>query len=248
MVLLVDVGNSNIVFGLSGGNTILKNWRLKTFLDKSSDELYILIKTLINDSFDDVMISSVVPVVTSALNKMFTKYYQITPMILGPGVKTGVMLQADDPKSVGADMICDVAGAYRYFEKSIIVDMGTATKYIYQNKNTFMGVAIAPGVSISMKALVNNAALLPSIELQTPNHVLGHNTISCMQSGIIYGAASQVDGMITRIKEEIKDDDIKIIATGGLSKIIVPLCKHEIVYNEVLVLDGLLSIYNKNKN
>ena len=227
MVLLVDVGNSNIVFGLSDGNTILKNWRLKTFLDKSSDELYILIKTLINDSFDDVMISSVVPVVTSALNKMFTKYYQITPMILGPGVKTG---------------------AYRYFEKSIIVDMGTATKYIYQNKNTFMGVAIAPGVSISMKALVNNAALLPSIELQTPNHVLGHNTISCMQSGIIYGAASQVDGMITRIKEEIKDDDIKIIATGGLSKIIVPLCKHEIVYNEVLVLDGLLSIYNKNKN
>ena len=179
---------------------------------------------------------------------MFNKYYQITPMILGPGIKTGVMLQADDPKSVGADMICDVAGAYRYFEKSIIIDMGTATKYIYQNKNTFMGVSIAPGVSISMKALVNSAALLPAIELQTPSRVLGHNTISCMQSGIIYGAAAQVDGMISRIKEEINDQDIKIIATGGLAKIIVPLCKHEIIYNEALVLDGLLSIYNKNKN
>lgn len=247
MVLLVDVGNSNIVFGLSNGESVLKNWRLKTFTDKSSDELYILIKSLIDEKFDDVMLSSVVPVVTSSLTKLFIKYYNITPMILGPGVKSGVMLQADDPKSVGADMICDVAGAARNYDKSIIIDMGTATKYIYQNKNTFMGVAIAPGVSISMKALVNSAALLPSIELQTPPHVLGHNTISCMQSGIIYGAASQVDGMISRIKEEINEPDIKIVATGGLAKLIVPLCKHEIVYNEALVLDGLLAIYNKNK-
>ena len=167
-------------------------------------------------------------------------------MILGPGIKTGVMLKADDPKTVGADLICDVAGAYRNYEKSIIVDMGTATKYIYQNKNSFMGVAIAPGVSISMKALVDGAALLPAIELQTPQTVLGKNTITCMQSGIIYGAAAQVDGMIDRIKEEIKCDDIAVVATGGLAKIIVPLCKHNIVYNENLVLEGLLEIYNKN--
>lgn len=247
MILLVDAGNSNIVCGLSDGAKILKTYRFKTTTIKTSDELYILFKTLIEEKFDAVIISSVVPIVTSALNKMFVNNYGINPMILGPGIKTGIMLKADDPKTVGADLICDVAGAYRSSEKSIIVDMGTATKYIYQDKNSFMGVAIAPGVSISMKALVDGAALLPAIELQTPETVLGKNTISCMQSGIIYGAASQVDGMIDRIKEEIKCDDIPVIATGGLAKIIVPLCKHEIVYNENLVLEGLLEIYNKNK-
>lgn len=246
MILLVDAGNSNIVCGLSDGIKVLKTYRFKTLTIKTSDELYILFKTLIEEKFDSVIISSVVPIVTSALNKMFSNNYGINPMILGPGIKTGIMLKADDPKTVGADLICDVAGAHRNYEKSIIVDMGTATKYIYQNKNSFMGVAIAPGVSISMKALVDGAALLPAIELQTPETVLGKNTISCMQSGIIYGAASQVDGMIDRIKEEIKCDDIPVIATGGLAKIIVPLCKHKIVYNENLVLEGLLEIHNKN--
>ena len=246
MILLVDAGNSNIVCGLSDGIKVLNTYRFKTLTIKTSDELFILFKTLIEEKFDSVIISSVVPIVTSALNKMFSNNYGINPMILGPGIKTGIMLKADDPKTVGADLICDVAGAHRNYEKSIIVDMGTATKYIYQNKNSFMGVAIAPGVSISMKALVDGAALLPAIELQTPETVLGKNTISCMQSGLIYGAASQVDGMIDRIKEEIKCDDIPVIATGGLAKIIVPLCKHKIVYNENLVLEGLLEIHNKN--
>lgn len=248
MILLIDIGNSNIVLGYSNGQNILKTFRLKTFLDKTADEFYILIKELLNEEINDVIISSVVPIVTSALNKMFIKYYNITPIILGPGVKTGIILQADDPKSVGADLICCVAGAYSTYDKSIIIDMGTATKYIYQNKNSLNGVSISPGVSISMKALINSAALLPSIELQTPTKVLGKNTISCMQSGIIYGAASQVDGMIDRIKEEINDDTINVIATGGLAKIIVPLCKNKVLFDEDLVIKGLLYIYNKNKS
>lgn len=249
MVLLVDIGNSNIVFGFACEKTdeIGKIYRLKSFSDKTCDEYYILFKNLIGDKiFDDVIISSVVPVITSAIKKMFEIYFDIKPLIMGPGLKTGIQVKADDPRSVGADLLCDVAGALKYAQECLVIDLGTATKYLYCKNNTFMGVSIAPGVAISMKALVNSAALLPSIELHTPKKVLCNNTINCMQSGVIYGAASQVDGMIDRIKEEIGNKDIKIIATGGLSKLIVPLCKHNLEYNENLNLIGLLQIYKKN--
>lgn len=248
MVLLVDVGNSNIVFALAekDDTRVTKTYRLKSFTDKTSDEYFMLFKNLIQEKFDDVVISSVVPMVTSALKKMFEEYLNIKPMILGPGIKTGVMLKADDPRSVGADMICDVAGSMLYSDECLLIDLGTATKYIYVKNNTFMGVAISPGIAISMKALVSGAALLPSIELQTPKKILCNNTIACMQSGVIYGAAAQVDGMINRIKEEIGNDNIKIIATGGLAKLIMPLCKNDIMYNENIVLEGLLQIYKKN--
>lgn len=247
MILLVDIGNSNIVFGLSDGTNILKSYRLKSFLDKTNDEFYILFKNVCSDTFDDVIISSVVPVVTSALTKMFQKYYNISPLILGPGIKTGVMLKADDPKSVGADLISDVAGAMNYSNEAIIVDMGTATKFIYAKDYVFHGVSIAPGVAVSMKALIKNAALLPEIELQTPSQVLGKNTISCLQSGIIYGSAAMVDGMIYRIKKELKKDDIKVIMTGGLSKIIAPLVEIPVLLVPDLNLEGLLQIYKKNR-
>ena len=138
MILLVDVGNTSIVFGLAENNQIKKTYRFKTATDKTADEYYIMLKPVL-DLYDvkDVIISSVVPIVTSALKKMCEKYINPSPMIVGPVIKTGIKLKVDDPKTVGADMICDVAGAYRYFEKSIIVDMGTATKYIYQNKNPY---------------------------------------------------------------------------------------------------------------
>ncbi len=249
MVLLVDIGNSNIVLGLASphDNKIHKLLRLKTFIDKTFDEYYLLFENLLKDeSFDGVAISSVVPIVTSALKKMFEAYYKITPLILGPGTKSGIMIKADDPRSVGADLICAVAGALIYSKDVIIVDLGTATKYIYAKDNTFHGVSIAPGIAISMKALVSSAALLPSIELQVPKKVLGNNTIACMQSGIIYGAAAQVDGMIELIKEEIKNPNVDVIVTGGLAKIIIPLSKHKLMYNENLVLEGLLQIYKKN--
>ena len=249
MILLVDIGNSNIVLGLANeqDNTIHKLLRLKTLVDKTFDEYYLLFTNLLKDEqFEGVAISSVVPIVTSALKKMFESYYKITPVILGPGTKSGIMLKADDPRSVGADLICDVAGALIHSNKVLVVDLGTATKYIYAKDNAFLGVSIAPGVAISMKALVSSAALLPSFELQVPKKILGNNTIACMQSGVIYGAAAQLDGMIERIKEEIKEDDIDIIVTGGLAKIIVPLSKHKLIYNENLVLEGLLQIYKRN--
>lgn len=247
MFLLVDVGNSNICFGFVEDKKIFKSFRLKTMTDRSSDEYFLMVNSLIKDNyFNDVIISSVVPVVTSALVKMFKIHYEISAKILGPGIKTGIQIKADNPREVGADLICDVAGAQTYADASLIIDLGTATKYIYQKKNTFMGLSIAPGVSISMKALTSKAALLPEIELQTPKTVLCNNTINCMQSGVIYGAAAQVDAMIDRIKEEIKTPDLTIIATGGLSSLIIPLCKHKIIIDPDLTLKGLLDIYYKN--
>ena len=247
MFLLCDVGNTTIEFGVCDNNKILRTFRIKTLDNRSSDEYIVLFKSLLGDvDFKDVLISSVVPVVTSALVKMFSKYYNIKVHVLGPGIKTGVMIKADNPREVGSDLICDVAGSCEYGNDVIVIDLGTATKYIYQHNSTFMGISIAPGVAISMKALTQSAALLPSIELQTPKTVLCNNTISCMQSGVIYGAASQVDAMIDRIVEEIKKPNVKIVATGGLSSIIIPLCKHQIILDNELVLKGLLSIYNKN--
>ena len=247
MILLVDIGNSNIVFGFSDGKTISNTFRLKSFTDKTSDEYYLLLRSVFSSyEIEDVMISSVVPIITSALKKLFQTYYHIDSKIVGPGVKTGIQLKVDDPKSVGADMICDAAGAAKLYSEAIIVDLGTATKYVYYKNNTFYGCSIAPGVAISMKALVSSAALLPNVELICPKKVIATNTVACMQSGVIFGAASQVDGMITRIKEEINNENIPVVATGGLSSLIVPLCKHDIVRKENLTIDGLLEIYKKN--
>lgn len=247
MILICDVGNTSINFGLCETNKIIRTFRMKTLTDRSSDEYIFLFKSLLEgDKFSDVLISSVVPVVTSLLVKMFDKYFNINVRILGPGIKTGVMIKADNPREVGADLICDIAGSSKYGKDVLIIDLGTATKYMYQHNNTFMGTSIAPGVAVSMKALTSSAALLPSFELQTPKTVLCNNTISCMQSGVIYGAACEVDGMIDRIKNEIKCPDLKIVATGGLSSLIIPLCKHEIILDDNLVLEGLLEIYNKN--
>ena len=248
MVLLIDVGNSNIVFAFSELKQINKSFRFKTLTDKTSDEYYIIIKSMLDMyKFDNVIISSVVPVVTSALKKLFKSYYNIDSLVVGPGVKTGIQLKVDDPKTVGADIICDCSGASAYANEAIIVDLGTANKYIYYKDNTFMGIAISPGVSISMKALVSSAALLPDIELQVPEKIINNNTISCMQSGIIYSAVSEVDGMIDRIKEEVNDPNLKVIATGGLSGLIIPLCKNKIEVDSNLCLRGLLHIYLKNE-
>jgi len=249
MFLLVDIGNSNICYGIVENNQITKTFRMKTLSDRSSDEYFLMFNALIKENnFDDVIIASVVPQVTSALVKMFRTYYSIEATVLGPGVKTGVQIKTDNPREVGSDIICDVAGAYITYKESLIIDLGTATKYIYQKDNNFLGLSIAPGVSISMKALTSKAALLPEIELQTPKTILCKNTINCMQSGVIYGSACQVDQMINRIKEEINNQNLEVVATGGLASVIIPLCKNKITLDPNLTLKGLLQIYLKNIN
>lgn len=249
MFLLVDIGNSNICYGIVENNQITKTFRMKTLSDRSCDEYFLMFNALIKENnFDDVIIASVVPQVTSALVKMFRTYYSIEATVLGPGVKTGVQIKTDNPREVGSDIICDVAGAYITYKESLIIDLGTATKYIYQKDNNFLGLSIAPGVSISMKALTSKAALLPEIELQTPKTILCKNTINCMQSGVIYGSACQVDQMINRIKEEINNQNLEVVATGGLASVIIPLCKNKITLDPNLTLKGLLQIYLKNIN
>lgn len=247
MILLIDVGNSNICIGLHDGKTIVETFRIKT-LDKSCDEYYLSFKNFIHDSIDDVILSSVVPPITSALKKMVEKYYHLQPLIIGQKLKTGLKIIADDAKTVGADLICDVLGASLYFNEGIIIDLGTASKFLYYKDKTFLGCVIAPGVSISTKAMIHNAALLPNMELITPKKVLNTSTIPCMQSGVLYGFSSMVDGIIKKIKKELDNPNLKTIATGGLISIIAPLCEEKIDRIEPnLVLHGLYEIYKKNK-
>lgn len=246
MLLLFDVGNTNICIATCENDLINESiTRITTLVNRSCDEYFLILREMIElNKVKNIAISSVVPDVTNILKEMCIKHLNIEPLILGPGIKTGVKIVADNPREVGADLICDVA-ALKY-EEALIVDLGTATKYIYTKNNTLKGVVIAPGVVVSIKALSANAALLPEIDIKTPNKVLGNNTISCMQSGVTYGVASQVDGMILRIKEEVGNPNLKVIATGGLANLIVPLTKNDIEIDNLLTLRGLLEVYRRN--
>ena len=178
---------------------------------------------------------------------MFEKYNNISPLIVSKGIKTGVNVNTDNPKEVGADLICAAAGAvYNNYDECLIIDLGTANKYIYVKNKTIHGVIISPGVRISINALVNNTALLPEIDLEAPKKILGKNTINCMQSGVIYGTAYQIDGFIKNIKKEVNNPNLKIISTGGLSQLILPYCEEQIEMNFNLVLEGLLEINKRN--
>lgn len=247
MILLVDVGNSNITFGLYNNNLIESTFRLITSIDRSADEYALQIKPfLIDKKVQDIIICSVVPVVTSLLKKTFEKYFQITPKIMGVGMKTGLKVNTEDPKSVGADLIADAVAVANKYQECLIIDLGTATKFLHVKNNALEGVIIAPGVSVSTKAMISHAALLPNIELVAPKKVLNNSTIPCMQSGVIYGFASMIDGMIGKIKKELKLENLKVVATGGLAKLIIPNCESEIELVDNLILEGLIQIYARN--
>jgi type III pantothenate kinase len=246
MILLFDVGNTNITFALSSRKQVYESYRLNTEIRQTSDEFYVALKSFINFSdVKSIAISSVVPRITEMIKEMSEKYLNQTPLIVGPGVKTGLMVKTDHPREVGADLICAAVGVSNEKESSLIVDLGTAIKYIYVKNKTILGVVISPGVNISIKALVGNTALLPDIDIEVPSKVLGTNTIHCMQSGVTYGVAAEVDGMVQRIHQEVKED-FKVVLTGGLSKMIAPLCLTKLTLDFDLVLKGLLEIYNKN--
>lgn len=246
MNLLFDVGNTEIKLAFSDGVDILEKYRISTDKNLSSDAYFLQIKPFIDRyAFERVAIASVVPIVTKALKDLSVKYLKMTPLIVGPGIKTGVNVKTDYPKEVGADLICAVAGAAKYEQPVLVVDLGTATKYIYTEKNTIKGVIITPGVMISMRAMVSNTALLPEFDLEVPQNVLGTNTIACMQSGVTYGVAAQVDGLVKRVHDEV-NKELLVIMTGGLSEIIKPLCETKVIKDENLVVRGLLEILLKN--
>ena len=247
MILLFDVGNTNISIGLSDGQTIHDTFRLNTEVTKTADEYYIQMKSLFNMiEVTEIAISSVVPRITEKIKEISQKYFKIDPLIIGPGIKTGLNVKTDNPREVGADLICDAVSVEDYQKPMLVVDLGTAIKYIYVKQKTILGVIITPGVSISIKALVGNTALLPDIDIEVPKKVLGTHTIACMQSGVTYGVAAQVDGLIERIRSEVKED-FEVILTGGLSEMIAPLCHMPLTRDPDLVLKGLLKIFTRNE-
>ena len=247
MILLFDVGNTNIKIGLAKDNKIEQVYRINTVANKTPD----LYAVDLNQLFDPeivkgVIIASVVPEVTLTLKILSKRLYQLEPLVIGPGIKTGIMLKTDYPQEVGADIV-GAAAAITSYKPTIIVDLGTANKYIYVKDKTLLGVIISPGVEISIKALIGSTALLPSFDIKVPKKVLGTNTIHCMQSGVTYGVAAEVEGLLMRIKGEIRED-CDVIITGGLAKIIAPLVYTPNSVNPNLVLEGLLNIYYLNQN
>lgn len=247
MILLFDVGNTNVFIGVSDGFKIIDTYRLNTEVTKTADEYYIQMKNLIDfNQVKHIAISSVVPRITEKLKEIAKKFVGLEPLVVGPGVKTGLNIKTDHPREVGADLICDAVGLDDDIDPALVIDLGTAIKYIYVKNKTIFGVIITPGVNVSIKALVGQTALLPDIDIEVPKKVLGTNTIHCMQSGVTYGVAAQVDGLIDRIKAEV-NEDFKVILTGGLSSLIAPLCLHPLEVDQDIILKGLLKIYNKNE-
>ncbi|MCR5216996.1 MAG: type III pantothenate kinase [Lachnospiraceae bacterium] len=255
MILAIDMGNTNIVIGCIDDEKTYFVERISTDKHKTALEYAVSFKTVLElysidiNAIDGAIISSVVPPLLVAIQEAVEKIIGKTPLVVGPGLKTGLNIKMDNPKTVGSDMIVDaVAGIAEYGAPLIIIDMGTATTMsVIDKEGRYVGGMIAPGVRVSMEAIASNAAQLYRVSLETPKKVIGTNTIDCMQSGLVLGAASMMDGMIDRMEEEL-GYSTKVIATGGLAKVVIPLCKHSIVVEDDLLLKGLLRIYEKNVN
>lgn len=253
MILVIDVGNTNTVLGVYQDETLVHHWRLATSRQKTEDEYAMTVRSLFDHAglqfqdIDGIVISSVVPPMMFSLEQMCKKYFHVTPMIIGPGIKTGLNIKYDNPKEVGADRIVNAVAAIElYGYPAIVVDFGTATTYCLINeKKQYAGGVIAPGIMISTEALYHRASKLPRIEIAKPKQVVGTNTIDSMQSGIFYGYVSQVDGVVKRMKAQAKSEP-KVIATGGLAKLIGTESETIDVIDSFLTLKGLQLIYKKN--
>lgn len=253
MILALDVGNSNIVFGGIESSKAAFVTRITTDTRKTEDEYAVILKTLIElnnfapENFKGAIISSVVPQLNNVLKKAIKKVISKTPMIVGPGIKTGLNIKIDNPAQLGSDVVVGAVAAIAEYPKPLmVIDMGTATTICAINKNSdYLGGIIFPGVKVSMESLTKNAALLQGISLEAPKKAIGTNTIDSMRSGIVYGNAAMIDGLIDRMSKEL-EGDITVIATGGLSSSIVPYCKHKITIDQELLLKGLKIIYDKN--
>ncbi|WP_170075773.1 type III pantothenate kinase [Paraclostridium dentum] len=255
MLLVFDVGNTNMVLGIYEGTELKNYWRISTDKAKTSDEYGMLINNLFQydnvdkNSIKDIIISSVVPNVMHSLENFCVKYFNKQPLIVGPGIKTGLNIKYDNPKQVGADRIVNaVAAIEKYKSPMIIIDFGTATTFCaISEKGEYLGGTIAPGIKISSEALFQRASKLPRVELLKPGMTICKNTVSAMQSGIIYGYVGLVDKIIAMMKKELGHDHIKVIATGGLSSLIASETDSIDCVDKNLTLEGLKIIYNKNK-
>lgn len=255
MILVFDVGNTNIVMGVYRKGQLIKHWRIRTDNQRTCDEYGVLIKSLFdfdNLKMEDVealVMSSVVPSLMLELEWMSHKFFSCRPLQVGPGIKTGLAIKYENPREVGADRVVNAVAAYhKYGGNLIIVDFGTATTFCVVNeKGEYLGGAIAPGIKISTEALFARAAKLPRVEMIKPRSLIGKNTVSSMQAGIVYGFVGQVEGIINRMKKEL-DFEPKVVATGGLAKIIARETDTIDVIDDFLTLDGLNLIYELNRS
>ena len=254
MILTVDIGNSNIVLGGVEGDEIVFEARLRTEATKTSDQYCVDLKILLDvygvdgKTIEGAIISSVVPQVLNSFQTAIKKLKGKTSLVVGPGLKTGLNIMLDNPSQTGADLVVGSVAALREHQAPLIViDMGTATTMVVLNEQgALIGGCIAPGIRISMDALTDRTALLPGLQLDQPKKAIGRNTIDCMRSGIMMGSACMLDGMIERMEEEL-GQKTTVIATGGIAKFIIPLCKREIIYDKDLLVKGLAALYRDNK-
>ncbi|MGE5701912.1 MAG: type III pantothenate kinase [Clostridia bacterium] len=253
MLLVIDIGNTNMVFGLYKGDALVYHWRVSSDRNKTEDEYGMLIGNLFDSAglskqaVAGVIYSSVVPPLNHVIERMCDKYFHAKPMAIGPGIKTGLNIKAEYPREVGTDRIVNaVAATHEYGNPVIVVDFGTATTFCYvDEKGQYWGGAIAPGIGISTEALVSRASKLPRIEIAKPASVIGRNTVASMQSGIFYGFVGQVEGIVNRMMAEA-NVHAKVVATGGLAPLVANEAKCIDVVDPNLTLKGLRLIYARN--
>ena len=254
MLLVIDVGITNIVLGIFDGKTLVDHWRISTDRLRTTDEYGVLIRNLFYlnnanaEEIDAIIISSVVPPVMPTLERMCQRYFGIAPLIIGPGVKTGMDIKYDNPREVGADRIVNAVAAYElYGGPVIIIDFGTATTFCaVDKKGDYLGGAICPGIGISTDALVQRTAKLPRIEVRRTGKVICRNTVESMQAGVYYGFVGQVDGIVARMRREL-GGKAQVVATGGLAVVIAPATKSIDIVEPMLTLEGLRIIYDRNR-
>ena len=255
MILCIDVGNTNIKYGVFEGDNLIASFRVSSRLTRTADEYGSVLVNLIGDKgikkqdIKGIIISSVIPSLNYTICHMCEYFFNISPIMVGPGVKTGLNIKVENPKEVGADRIVNsVAGFYKYGGPVVVIDFGTATTFnVIDKSGALIGGVIAPGIKTSLESLVKNTAQLPMIELVSPKKVIAKNTETNMQAGIIFGFAGLVDNILSKIKKELGQDDLCVVATGGLGEIIAKEVKSISVVDRALTLDGLKTIYNLNK-
>ena len=255
MLLVIDVGNTNMTLGVYDGTELKATFRMMTKTPRTSDEFGVMITQLLRNKGIDAkelegsIVASVVPDVMHSLMGGLVRYTETKPMNVGPGVKTGIRIITEDPRAIGADRIVDAVAAYeKYGGPVLVLDFGTATTYdLITEKGEFMAGITAPGIRISSEALWTQAAKLPNIEIRKPKSILAQETISSMQAGLVYGQIGQTEYIIKKVKEESAISNIKVVATGGLGRLIADETESIDIYDSSLTLDGLRIIYDKNR-
>lgn len=253
MILAIDIGNTNIVIGCFQNTKILFRERVSTNHTATDLEYAVTVRAALemhrlnSEDITGAIVSSVVPAVTNTFKRAIEKYCGVKPLVVGPGIRTGLSIRIDNPAQLGSDLVVDaVAGCQEYPAPMIIVDMGTATTFSVIDRNhNYLGGLITTGMAVATDALINRTSQLPRISFDVPKRIIGTNTVDCIKSGILYSNAAAIDGIVERIEEEL-GERCTVIATGGIAGLVAPLCKRQIILDDDLLLKGLMLIYYKN--